>query len=482
MNQEHINTGEYAFDPTADDLKVAMEKVESNFNQLFEVAENLNDQVSPPVILKVTHTLPCRPDKGGLYLIDRKEKSGYKAYVERYNLNFGRVNRKNRPVGDTIEFQNNYIEGVDYAFYENSLVNLALVNNGMNEIQFATSVINIEPNKPVDVIITSAVTSYFGLFITWADELGEWYEEMYETTLDFIWNKSYKRLTLPTDVSSFRVVFQLLANAGTSSLNSLIFRQDLDIPEEKIKGDKRYVLTKWTGTEWIFPSVPDGAEIPIKGKTSYFKSGQIVTPAVNFPRLVKAKIGILDNPVTQQITEYIYLIFDRPLEIAEFSMIFSRYRGMQISTPAAGSLGFQKGKTWRRYTQKYFSPDYNDSKTHFSIIRGFMVIGNNDFQERFFGVTSIVDYRVVRIPLAEFHGAFFKQGSYQGSTYLKPLHSGLDRFIKGHGFLTMQGHYHFDFGFELVKTVNGKRVFGPFNKLRMRILSGDHIHNVNLMK
>lgn len=480
MNQEHINTGEYAFDPQADNLKDAMHKVENNFTQLFEVAENLNDQVSPPVILKVTHTLPCRPDKGGLYLIDRKEKSGYKAYVERYNLNFGRVNRKNRPVGDTIEFQNNYIEGVDYAFYENSLVNLALVNNGMNEIQFATSVINIEPNKPVDVIITSAVASYFVLFITWADELGEWYEEMYETTLDFIWNKSYKRLTLPTDVSSFRVVFRLLANAGTSSLNSLIFRQDLDIPEEKIKGDKRYVLTKWTGTEWIFPSVPDGAEIPIKGKTSYFKSGQIVTPAVNFPRLVKAKIGILDNPVTQQITEYIYLIFDRPLEVAEFSMIFSRYRGMHIRTPAAGNLGFQKGKTWRRYVNKNYSLDYSNNTPLYSNIRGFRVIGNNDFQKRFFANTPITDYRVVRIPLAEFQQAFFRQSMSEGNSYLRPLHSGLDNYIRKK--LIHFYNWHFDFGFELVKTVNGKRVFGPFNKLRMRILSGERIHNVNLMK
>lgn len=459
MEQEHLNTGEYAFDPAADDLKVAMEKVESNFNQLFEVAENLNDQVSPPVILKITKTLPCRPDKGGLYLIDRKQKGPWKAYIERYNLNFGRVNRKNRPVGDD-DLSITGTENIEYWFMDQALFNDSSIN-------ILTGIITVEEGKELHFIVNSKRNTSISVFVTNIADEGDWYSEHQGiATSVFDWDKSSQYTTLPTGINTCRVL--IASSDDNCSISSVIVRQEFDIPEEKITGDKRYVLTKWTGTEWIFPRVPDGAEIPIKGKTSYFKSGQIVTPAVDFPRLVKAKIGALHHPVTQQTTEYIYLIFDRPLEVAEFSTIFSRFRGMQIGTPTDGNKGFQKGKTWRRFTDKYFGTAVDNYEAFSSYLRGFRVIGNNDFQKRFYGVTPITDYRVVRIPLAEFKHAFFMVDTHDNNTYLKPLNASIARLLRKFKVVGLQPYY-YELGFELVKKVNGKRVFGPFYKLRCTI-------------
>ncbi len=472
MEQQHLNTGEYAFDPTADDLKEAMEKVENNFGQLFEVAQNLNDQVSPPVILKVTKELHCRPDKEGLYLIDRKQKGDSKAYIQMYNLHFGKVNLKgSRPYGDDDLTFLQGVENEDYHFTDCRL-------QADTYLSFWTGVITVDPSKPTSVRFTSHINSSISFFITDINDDGEWYEEFHNVQgIDSIWNRDAHTLTLPNGVSSFRIYVYM---AAPNSINSLIVRQELDIPEERIKADKRYVLAKWTGTEWVFPTVPNGAEIPIKGKPTYLKTGKLITPAVDFPKLVSTKVGLWKDPSSHYSTPELtlFFIFDRQLDYLDFGYIFSRYKNRKSLKNAESEefIGPKRGSAYYRYISKYFEI-FGVGFTGYGVYRGHNLIGNNEFLTIGSPGAVIVIPNTIILSLSEFKSSFLKFNEDSKGRYTPYNYEHTRKILK-----MANGNYHIPFGFQLYKTVSGKKVYGELYKVRLNFENGPGITKFSVGK
>lgn len=448
MKQQHIITGDFAFDPHADNLRDAMIKVESNFTELYQTAK-------APAILMLDNMLPKRPDKNGLYLIDRYKWNHIPdvldpvQFIQRYNLHFGKNNpgQFRRPIGDPDVMLSSDNE-VHY------LADKSVYCRG-TPLWVVTGDIPIEPGVPVHVMIkcrvnnsadvSFVVNGYIVHSKQGAVSLLDFNEKLY-----FTWPNP--------NVSDLKLEIMLSA---ISPETDVILYQIIVFQPFHITGfNDRYLLMRYTGTEWLMQKTPDGVSIPIKGKDSLFSNKGLSTPAPVFPKLIQA--------YNYDPANCLSLKFDGKVIGEGFYFIFSRRNHRFIKRQDVYTT--RDRVNWRRYTDIRFFRCKRDSlgdfistnyhKNSYGEYRGHLRADDTPVIS-----TGLRQKNRIEFLISSLLANFFSQPHNSSAVF--PLVSWIVRRVK-----RSKHPYYFVLGFELAKKVNGKFVYGPRHQIKISLNTG----------
>lgn len=442
MNREHINVGDFAFDANADTLRDAMIKVNSNFTSLFDTAESLKGSVKQPLILKVTDTLPCRPDKNGLYLLDRKKsRFAYKQYREIYAIHFGRNN----------ESQEGRLIGDDNATYStNAVFGKKVIYTGDTELEINTSPLTIPSGSPLIFFNVYTLKNVYiqikgydnanNDIIDMDGVTNSQHGKLVYTSYKDYYNYQFGPETL--NDGPFRFVFKLYDCDRYAGCTRISIRQWIDVPSHFEK--HRYVLACWTGEQWTFIKSTIGIKIPIKDTMHEYVDGTVALRHIDWPRL----ISVRKNSVEKVVFE-----FDKPVP-KTYKFIFSRYKSNSFSRRGEGDVIVKRNWDLKKYSSKKFRR-FPDTHILTGSLRGKVPIKNyvvdNDI-----GFDEIRS-RMIQIPVSEFKYNFFDNDGLI-------LHSKIRKLIrKG----PIDRPRYFPMGFQLCVNHAGETHYSPIQYFKI---------------
>lgn len=463
MNQQHINAGQFAFDASADTLRDAMLKTESNFIELYDAVEDLQQLTKPPLILRVSESLPCRPDKNGLYLLDRKKTmkvGGYSQYKELYRLHFGRNTKhaEGRIVGGATFISS-------YQFYNASAHN----NNDALTVlsDFVTLPVNTRIRLYVNIYTRRGSSVQYRI-------LDDTDSELFETT----YQTHYQHKTYPGGYKDYvesaeidtaiyptvRFECTVYDCEQSNALTSVVVRHKIDVPAE-FENDE-YVLARWTGSEWKWVRTPFNIRIPLKDSQAFYYQKKIHTPKIDFPRLVSVYKSM--NGERDFIFE-----FDRPLKY-EYNFVFSRYKTSSWSERYVGDFK-RNGTAWelKRYATKTFKQYVGmDVFISYGALRGH--VRCKDYMRVNPNSTELLHKLSTRleIPFETLKESFFRPNS--NDVYSAAIQRIRNKTTKP------TKHCYWKLGFQLCKKVNGKYQYSEMQFIKivlMPLVAGENLYS-----
>lgn len=452
MKQHPINTGEFAFDPSADNLKEAMEKTQDNFTQLFDEMLEVRGMAKPPVILKVTHTLPCRPDKGGLYLLKRiQTDKGWMQYKERYRFHVGQTGKRSYFM--KIATSPTTYEPAIYSTHSRYV-------RGLPWFRLITEHFEIDPVHPFFFIVNTLKNT--NVVIRGYNENDVDICDLDGHSKYLHWKDGKDRLgAMPDGSTMLRAVIEVqpLDNDTKVEITQCQVRQYFELPDEF--GVCPLVLMKYTGSEWITVRVPQGVRIPVKGNYQEFVDGELRIVPPHFPKLLSVRKSAIDP--SDQYHGIMSFKFDSEIT-NDYAFIFSRPTYAKTNYP-----GGENYKTYpvayKRFVSKSFKK-YNElDQNHYS------------YEGYYRGYT-----RITQEMLVSCQNYLIKDNFYLSLN--KVLHDFFD-FEPGYNgyvpLVTRIRNYpdvnrkicYYIMGFELAKKIKGKWIHGESYKIRFTFWTQD---------